>query len=95
MKDTMLKIANAIKKVFGYGIMLSLFLGGLTFFAFVVALIVGGDTAVMICDVVYNKFIPVLIYATNVFVAMGLVAMYFAGEKALTPESGASKYGKK
>lgn len=94
MKEMFLKIAVTIKKYFGYGIMLSLFLGGLTFFAFVIALIVGGDTAATICDVVYNKFIPVLIYFTNVCVALGIVAMYFAGEKALTPESGASKYKK-
>jgi len=94
MKETMLKMSESIKKIFGYGIMLSLFLGGLTFFAYVVALLVGGDTAVAICDVVYNKFIPILIYATNIFVALGLVAMYLAGEKALTPESGATKYKK-
>ncbi len=95
MKESMLKISAAIKKAFGYGIMLSLFLGGLTFFAYVAALFIGGETAVTICDVVYNKFIPVLIYCTNIFVALGLVAMYFAGEKALTVGSGAEKYKKK
>lgn len=94
MKETMMKVSVAIKRVFGYGIMCSLFLGGSTFFAYLIAIIVGGETAVMICDVVYNKFVPVLIYATNIFVALGLVAMYLAGEKALTPESGASKYKK-
>jgi len=94
MKDTLLKLSTMIKKCFGYGIMAILFLGGFTFFGYCIALIVGGETAVTICDVLYNQFIPIIIYVTNIFVVLGLVAMYFAGEKALTPESGAKKYKK-
>lgn len=94
MKNTLLKISAMIKKYFGYGIMACLFLGGFTFFGYCIALIVGGDVAVTICDVIYNKMVPVIIYATNILVVLGLVAMYFAGEKALTPGSGAKKYKK-
>ena len=84
MKETLLKLSAALKKFFGYGILTTLFLGGFTFFAYVIAVIVGGETAVWICDVVNNKMIPVLIYVTNICVALGLVAMYLAGETALT-----------
>jgi len=84
MKAMMKKISEICKLVFGYGIMIVLFAGGLTFFGYVAALIVGGDAAVVICDVIYKKIVPVIIYATNILIIMGLLTMYLAGEKALT-----------
>ena len=80
----MKKISEICKLVFGYGIMIILFAGGLTFFGYVAALIIGGDTAAMICEVIYKKIIPVIIYATNILIVLGLLTMYLAGEKALT-----------
>ena len=84
MKETMKKIAEKLKIVFGYGIMLTLFVGGLTFFGYLVALIIGGDTAALICEVIYKQIIPVMIYVTTILVVFGLVTMYLAGEMALT-----------
>ena len=84
MKETMKKIAEKLKIVFGYGIMLTLFVGGLTFFGYLVALIIGGDTAALICKVIYKQIIPVMIYVTTILVMFGLVTMYLAGEMALT-----------
>jgi len=84
MKAMMKKISEICKLVFGYGIMIVLFAGGLTFFGYLAALIVGGDAAVVICDVIYKKIVPVIIYATNILIIMGLLTMYLAGEKALT-----------
>ena len=84
MKAIMKKISEICKLVFGYGIMIILFAGGLTFFGYVAALIIGGDTAAMICEVIYKKIIPVIIYATNILIVLGLLTMYLAGEKALT-----------
>ena len=54
MKKTLKKISNILKMIFGYGIMLSLFLGGATFFGYVAALIIGGETATLICNFIYN-----------------------------------------
>lgn len=71
--------------VFGYGIMIVLFAGGLTFFGYMIALIVGGETAANICTWLYQSFIPVIIYASTVLILFGLLAMYLAGETALTP----------
>ena len=86
MKNTLKKISDVFKLIFGYGIMIVLFAGGLTFFGYVIALIVGGDTATAICTWIYKSFIPVIIYASTVLILFGLVTMYLAGEKALTPE---------
>lgn len=86
MKEVLKKISNVCKLIFGYSILITLAVGGLTFFGYVVALIAGGDTAVLICDFVYKKIIPIMIYVNTSTVLFGLVAMYLAGELALTPK---------
>ncbi len=86
MKDFCKKLSNILKTIFGYGIVASLFAGGLTFFGYVAALIIGGDTATVICTVIYKNIIPVIIYFSVCMVLLGLVAMYLGGEVALTPE---------
>ena len=85
MKEKLKLISDKLKIVFGYGIMITLFVGGLTFFGYLFALIIGGETAALICEVIYKKIIPVMIYISTIMVLFGLVTMYLAGEKALTP----------
>jgi hypothetical protein len=85
VKDTLKKISEVFKLIFGYGIMIVLFAGGLTFFGYVIALIIGGETATAICTWIYKSFIPVIIYASTILILFGLLTMYLAGEKALTP----------
>lgn len=85
MKETLKKISDVCKLIFGYGIVIVLFAGGLTFFGYVAALIIGGETATAICTWIYKTFIPVIIYTSTVLILFGLVTMYLAGEKALTP----------
>ena len=87
MKEFCKKISDILKMVFGYGIMISLFAGGLTFFGYVVALIIGGDVATAICTVIYKNIFPVIIYLAVGMVLLGLLAMYLAGETALTPDN--------
>ena len=84
MKKICHKIADVLRTVFGYGILTSLFAGGLTFFGFVAALIIGGDTATLICRVLYKEIIPIIVYGTTVLVLLGLLIMYLSGETALT-----------
>lgn len=86
MKEFCKKLSNLLKTIFGYGVMISLFAGGLTFFGYIVALFIGGEVATAICIVIYKDIIPVIIYLAVTMVLLGLVAMYLAGEKALTPE---------
>ncbi len=84
MKAFFKKLSMVLKTIFGYGIMICLFAGGLTFFGYVTALIIGGNTAATICFVIYKKIIPIIVYATSVLVLLGLLAMYLNGEMALT-----------
>ncbi|MBE5815557.1 MAG: hypothetical protein E7320_10200 [Clostridiales bacterium] len=86
MKEFCKKLSQVLKTIFGYGIMIALFVGGLTFFGYVAALIIGGDTAAAICTFLYKTVIPVIIYLAVIMVLLGLVAMYLNGEVALTPE---------
>lgn len=91
MKDFCKKLSAILKTIFGYGIMISLFAGGLTFFGYMAALIIGGDVATTICTVIYKNIIPAIIYLSVIMVLLGLVAMYLNGEQALTPEKKEAK----
>ena len=84
MKKTFKKISSVLKTIFGYGIMICLFAGGLTFFGYVAALIIGGETATEISTFIYKSIIPYIIKLSNVMVILGLIAMYCNGEMALT-----------
>ena len=87
MKNLFKKISSVLKKIFGYGIMITLFAGGLSFFGYIAALIIGGSQATEICTFIYKKYIPVIVYITSVLVLLGLVAMYLGGEMALTADN--------
>ena len=84
MKEFCKKLSNVLKSIFGYGIMIALFAGGLTFFGYVAALIIGGETATAICTVIYKTIIPYIIKTSTIMVLLGLVVMYLNGEVALT-----------
>ena len=84
MKEKMKKASEICKLIFGWGMLITLCIGGLTFFGYVAALIIGGDTASEICTFIYQKIIKVMIYTTTALVLFGLVAMYLGGEVALT-----------
>ena len=84
MKKIIDKITAILRIIFGYGILIGLFAGGLTFFGFVVALIIGGDTAAQICHVIYKEIMPIIVYGTTIMVLLGLLIMYLNGETALT-----------
>ena len=84
MKAVLKKISEVMKLIFGYGIMIVLFAGGLTFFGYVAALCIGGDIAAAICQFISKTFMPYVVYASTGLVLFGLLAMYIGGEQALT-----------
>lgn len=84
MKEFAKKIASVLKVIFGYGIMICLFAGGLTFIGYLAAIIIGGDAAAVICEVIYKTIFPIIIKASTILVLLGLLTMYLNGEKALT-----------
>ena len=91
MKEFCKKLSNILRTIFGYGIMISLFAGGLTFFGYVAALIIGGETAAAICAFLYKRILPAVIYLAVSMVLLGLLAMYLNGEIALTSEKKTAK----
>lgn len=86
MKKVCKKISKVLRVIFGYGIMICLFAGGLTFFGYIVAMFIGGETATDICRVIYKTIIPYIIKASTILVLLGLVTMYLNGETALTTD---------
>lgn len=79
------KLVKVLSYVYGIGIAVALFAGAISFFGYLVAIIVGGETATDICVFIYKKFYPVIVYISSVSVMLGLVKMYVAGEKTLVP----------
>lgn len=91
MKEVCKKISKVLKTIFGYGVLIALLVGGLTFFGYVAALIIGGDAATAICTFIYKSIVPFIIYLAVIMVLLGLAAMYLNGEVALTPEKKQAK----
>ena len=84
MIEKLKKPVGVCKIIFGYGIMIGLFVGGLTFVGYIIALIVGGDTALEICNIIKKYIIPSVTYISTVMVLFGLILMYLSGEVALS-----------
>ena len=87
MKNVLNKVVSVLKFIFGWGVMLSLFAGGLTFFGYLVALIIGGGEGGIgaeICRVISKEITPVITYVSTSCVLLGLLTMYLSGEQALT-----------
>lgn len=84
MKELRMKIAKVLQVIFGYGILISLFVGGLTFFGYMAALIIGGDTATQICTFIYKNMYPYLVKLSTITVLLGLLKMYLCNEIALS-----------
>ena len=83
MKTILYKVSNLLKTIFGYGIMISLFLGGFTFLGYIIALVIGGEIAPIICDFIYKTIYPNLVLFSSILVLLGLLQMYLSGETAL------------
>lgn len=87
MRNVLNKIVNVMKVVFGWGVMLSLFAGGLTFFGYVAALIIGGGEGGIgaeICRIISKEITPIITYVATSCVLLGLLTMYLSGQQALT-----------
>ena len=78
------KPVQILKLVFGYGIMISLFVGGTTMLGYLAALCIGGDIAVAICSFIKQYIIPVITYTSTIMVLFGILLMYLSGETALS-----------
>ena len=86
MKEALTKCGAVCRKIFGWGMFLSLLSGVLLFFGYIAALCLGGTAAAGLCEFLYTKMTPVMVVMTTVLILLGLLSMYLTGEKALTPE---------
>lgn len=62
--------------VYGSGIMLALFIGGLSFLGYLYAFWAGGETAEAICRFIYKTLYPELVYWTSCMVLLGILRNY-------------------
>lgn len=84
MKNFIKKLIKVIEFIYGWGILICLFVGGLTFLGFLVAFVIGGETATEICTFIHQSIFKVLIYGGNIIVMLGLLNMYLKKQKSLT-----------
>ena len=82
----MKKMSDILLRVFAQLILLSLFAGGLSFIGYLVALMLGGETAEMLCMFIFKGYLPWVIRLTSVFTMCGLGGMYLMKRKALTAD---------
>ena len=73
------KMVDWLGIIYGYGIMLSLLVGGLSFFGYLMAIILGGDRAVAICTWIYQGLYPKLVYCSSLVVLLGILKIYLQG----------------
>lgn len=85
------KPVKVMKKIFGWGIMISLFVGAATLLGYLAAFIIGGEAAVAICAFIKKHIIPAVTYISTVMVIFGIVIMYFSGEVALAANKKSAK----
>lgn len=79
----MKKASDVLLKIFAYGIIACLFAGGLSLVGYLVALIIGGESATALCLWVFKTYLPWVIKATSIFTLIGLIGMYLSKQKAL------------
>ena len=85
-KQARKKIADVMALIYGIGIMIALLVGALSFFGYLAAIIIGGQTATDICVFIYKTVYPILFMFSSCVVLFGLLKMYIAGEKTMTPK---------
>lgn len=81
----MKRFVNILSYIYGAGVALALFAGGLSFLGYLAAFCIGGDTATAICVFIYKTLYPILFYFASGIALLGLVKMYLAGEKSMVP----------
>jgi hypothetical protein len=81
------KLGQIINTIVGWGIYLTLFLGGLAFFGFLIALIIGGGkdgTGQVLSLLIQRQLFPIIIRVASFTIILGLVGMYINKEFSLS-----------
>jgi len=81
------KLAEITSVLFGWGVYIGLFAGGLAALGYAIALIIGGgpgEAGYALARFIQRTYFPFLVRIVSVSVMLGLVSMYLSGQKALT-----------
>lgn len=78
------QLAKKLNTVFGWGVFLVVIAGALSFFGFIIALILGGESGEALAVFIKAQYFPKIITVTSVVIGIGLIAMYVGGESALS-----------
>lgn len=82
----MKKVSSILLSIFSGGVIFSLFAGGAAVLGYIIALIVGGETATNICATIYTVYFPWIIRICSVSVGAGLIGMYMEKKVSLSVE---------
>ena len=80
----MKKVTNVLLTIFAVGVLLTLFAGGLTLLGYLVAMVIGGETATALCAFLFKTLFPWIIKFTSIFTGIGLLGMYLSKQTALS-----------
>lgn len=84
------KFGKILDNVFAWGIYAALVLGGLAFFGFLVALVIGGGAdsfSQSLAAFIQKKYFPVVIRLSAITIGIGLISMYVNKVTALSIKS--------
>jgi len=78
------KISEVLNTIFGWGIYCVLIAGGLATFGFLIAIIIGGESATSLAVFLHKQYFPVVIRISSIIILIGLVSMYISNKHALS-----------
>lgn len=76
--------AGLLNNIFGWGILMALIAGAMSFFGFLAALMMGGKGGETFAIFLQKQYFPLLIRFTSIIIGIGLLAMYAGKEQALS-----------
>lgn len=78
------KFIDILNKTFGFCIYVALLAGGLAFFGFLIAIIIGGANGESLAVAINGKYFPLVIRVASIAIGVGLISMYLGNEQALS-----------
>lgn len=77
-------ISKTLNTIFSWGIYICLFAGGIAFFGFLAAIIMGGESGQNLAAAIQKQYFPIVIRVASATIGIGLAAMYMGKETALS-----------
>ena len=78
------KLTNLLVNIFGVFVSISILGGVLVFVAYMIGIIVGGDSGTALMATAHSKWVPYFIKTASIAVMIGLVVFYVTGKHTLS-----------